>query len=177
MIRSWGLVALTGAAQPVFGDVTTAAVGLATQNGDIPVTVASTTRYKAGDRIYLAPGTGSQDLLLVDNIPSGTVLNCKAEGNVPTHVHASGIIVQLSLACMDVIVQLLGSHLLVLGTDSTVTVVPGGSAFYVLEPATAPAQPNAFRLGTSTDNNTLRTEDEWMIGTAADTVLVSAIVL
>ena len=66
MIRSWGKVTISGFAQPWFGDVLTAAVGLPNAGGIIPVPVASTTRYKVGDRIYLDPGQTNQDLLLID---------------------------------------------------------------------------------------------------------------
>lgn len=178
MIRSWGLVALSGAAQPWFGDVTTAAIALPQGNGIIPVTVASTTRYRAGDRIVVAPGTASQDTLLVDTIPSATVLNCRSEGNGTTHVHVTSTIIQLSIACMDVIIQAITAAAVWLGSDNTVTNVGGGSAFYELEPFTAPAQPNVFRLaGSIGSDNTCRTSDGWMIGTGTQTVAVSAVVL
>jgi hypothetical protein len=180
MIRSWGAVTLTGAAQPVFGDVTTAAVGLPSGAGIIAVTVASTTRYRVGDRIYLDPFQANQDLLLVGGIASSTVLNCTSEGGAPTHTHTTSAIIMLSLACLDVIVQSGASagHAIVLGSDNTVTATPGGSAFYVIQPFTAPAEGNSFRLAGSIGNTDVcRTNDMWMIGTAADIALVSAVVL
>ena len=175
MIRSWGLVTSSATAMPWFGDVTTAAVALPSNSGIIPVTVASTTRYRVGDRIVLDPDLTNADTLLVDTIPSATVLNCRIEGEAKSHTHANGAIIQLSIACMDVIIQGVGSGEIVLGTDNTVTAVPGGSAFYILQPVTSPAQPAAFRLTTSTDYNTVRTSDGWMIGVG--TALVSAVVL
>ena len=176
MIRSWGLVTSTGTAQPWFGDVTTAAVGLPSNSGIIPVTVASTKRYRAGDRIVLDPEQTNQDTLLIDTIPSATVLNCRLEGNGTSHTHANGAIIQLSIACMDVIFDCVGTGEIVLGTDNTVTAVPGGTAFKVLQPVTSPAQPNSFRLAGSIGGaNTCRTSDGWMIG--AGTLLVSAVVL
>ena len=179
MIRSWGLVTLTGSAQPWFSDVTTAAVGLGSAAGIIPVTVASTTLYRVGDRIYLAPGTNTQDMLLVDSIPSSTVLNCRAEGENPTtHTHLSGAIIQLSIPCMDIILVSQGAAVVWLGSDSTVTNVGGGTGFYPLQPATAPAQPNVFRLAGQVGNtNVCRTSDGWMIGTASQKVAVAAVVL
>jgi hypothetical protein len=177
MIRSWGLVTSTATAMPWFGDVTTAAVGLPGSNGLIPVTVGSTTRYRVGDRIVLDPEQTNQDTLLVIGIASSTVLNCMSEGNCPTHTHANGAIIQLSIAAMDIIFDNVGAGEIVLGTDNTVTTGPtGGSAFKVLQPVTSPAQPNTFRLAGSIGGaNTCRTSDGWMIGSS--TVLVSAVVL
>jgi hypothetical protein len=177
MFRSWGKVTLTGAAQPWFGDVTTAAVGLPNGFGIIPVTVASTTRYQVGDRIYLDPEQANQDIVIVDSIPSATVLNCRSEGTAPTHTHSIGAIIQLSLACRDVIIQNIGADLVVLGSDDTVALTGGGSAFYELQPATSPAQPNDFRTSPSSAVNADRTEDGWMIGTSGQTVFVAAKVL
>lgn len=175
MIRSWGLVALTGVAQPWFGDVTTASVGLAPHNGQIAVPVASTTRYRAGDRIILEPETANQDIFLVDGIKAGgtTVLLCHSEGDAPTHVHASGVILQLSIPCMDVIIQSNAAAAVWLGPDNTVTAA-GGSAFFRVDPT--PSTP--FRLaGSIGGSNNVRSSDGWMIGTAAQTVAVSAVVL
>jgi hypothetical protein len=178
MIRSWGLVTLSGVAQPWFGDVTTAAVGLGSAAGIIPVTVASTTRYRVGDRIVLDPEQTNQDTLLVDTIPSGTVLNCRAEGGAKTHTHTDGAIIQLSIPCMDVILQSDAAAVVWLGSDDTVTNVGAGSGFYALQPATAPAEANTFRLAGSIGSvNVCRTSDGWMAGTAAQTVAVSAVVL
>lgn len=179
MIRSWGLVTLTGSAQPWFSDVTTAAVGLGSAAGIIPVTVASTTRYIAGDRIVLDPEQTNQDTLIVDSIPSSTVLNCRAEGENPTtHTHLSGAIIQLSIPCLDVILQSQGAAVVWLGSDNTVTAAGAGSGFYALQPATAPAESNNFRLAGSIGNtNVCRTSDGWMIGTASQKVAVAAVVL
>lgn len=176
MIRSWGLVTSTATAMPWFGDVTTAAVALPGSSGIIPVTVASTTRYRAGDRIVLDPEQTNQDTLLIDTIPSATVLNCRLEGDGKSHTHTNGAIIQLSIACMDVIFDNVGTGEIVLGSDNTVTAVPGGSAFKVLQPVTSPAQSNSFRLaGSIGSSNTCRTSDGWMIGSG--TLLVSAVVL
>jgi hypothetical protein len=174
MIRSWGVVTLAGVAVPWFGDVTTAAIALPQGNGVIPVTVASTKRYKAGDRIIVDPGATDQDCLLVDTIPSATVLNCRSEGNATTHTHVTATLIELSIACMDVIIQNLSAAVAWLGTDNTVTAIGGGSAFYEL--AIPPAAPNVFREADSVAGvNTCRTNDGWIIGTGS--VAVSAVVL
>ena len=173
MIRSWGLVTLTGAAQPWFGDVTTAAVGLAAGDGSIPVTVASTTRYGAGDRIVLDPGQTDADTLIVQGIKSSTVLLCYSEDGSATHTHVTNTILQLSIPAMDVIIQSNAAAAVWLGSDSTVTAA-GGSAFYRVDPT--PSTP--FRLAGSVGGaNTVRSSDGWMIGTSAQTVAVSAVVL
>jgi hypothetical protein len=153
-------------------------VGLPEGNGVIPVTVGSTTRYRVGDRIVLDPEQTNQDTLLVERIVSGTVMNCNSESNVPTHTHASGAIIQLSIAVIDVILQAPNGNAAAvwIGSDDTVTVA-GGSAFYELPATTAPAQPAEFRQSQSGGYNIARTSDGWMIGTAADKVGVAAEVL
>lgn len=173
MVRSWGVVALTGAAQPWFGDLTTAAVGLGSAQGIIPVTVASTTRYRVGDRIILDPGQTDQDCLLVDTIFSSTVLNCRSEGEAKTHTHVTSTVLQLAIPCMDVIIQSNAAAAVWLGSDSTVTAA-GGSAFFRVDPT--PSTP--FRLaGSIGGSNNVRSSDGWMIGTSTQTVAVSAVVL
>lgn len=178
MVRSWGVVSLTGAAQPWFGDVTTAAVGLGSAQGIIPVAVASTTRYRVGDRIYLNPGQTDQDCLMVDTIPSSTILSCRSEGGAKTNTHVTNTILQLAIPCSDIILQAVDGDAAAvwLGPDNTVTVA-GGSAFYQLAKVAAAATPNSFRFSGSARHNVARTSDGWMIGTAADKVAVSAIVL
>lgn len=174
MVRSWGLVVLSGAAQPWFGDVTTAAVAAMPDGGIIPVTVGSTTRYRVGDRIYIEPDTANQDMLMIDGIPSSTVLNCRLEGGGKTHAHANTSIIQLSIPAMDVIIQSNAAASVWLGSDNTVATAGGGSSFYRLD--ATPSTP--FRLAGSIGGaNTCRTSDGWMIGTSTQGVLVSAIVL
>jgi hypothetical protein len=172
MIRSWGLVTLTGAAQPWFGDVTTAAVGLPNGDGLIPVTVASTTRYRVGDRFYLDPETNTQDILLVDTITSSTVLSCKSEGDAKTHTHGSGAVIQLSIPAAEINVQPLSTNTqtVFLGADNTVTNVPGGSVSREILPSSPPS------ANLSIGYNIMRTSDGWMVGTAGDKVIVAATV-
>jgi len=179
MIRSWGIVTLTGAAQPWFGDVTTAAVALPQGNGIIPVTVAATKRYRVGDRLILDPEQTNQDVVMVSSIPSSTVLNCVSEGQAVTHTHISGAIVQLSIAVEDVILQAVDGNTAAvwLGSDNTVTVA-GGSAFHQLQKVASGAVPQEWReAGEASDANIVRTSDGWMIGTLNDKVGVASIVL
>ena len=178
MLRSWGIVTLTGSAQPWFGDKCTAAVGLPLGNGIIPVTVTSTTFYRAGDRIVIDPLTASQDLLIIDTVASSTVLNCRSEGGV-THTHLTNAIIVLSIACSEIMIQAIdgNSATVWLGTDNTVTATPGGTAFQQLQKVTAGLAPALFRMTNSVAYNWARTSDGWMIGTASDKVAVTAIVI
>jgi hypothetical protein len=178
MIRSWGKVTLTGFAQPWFGDVLTAAVGLPNGAGIIAVNVASTTRYKVGDRIYLDPGQTNQDLLLIDSIPSSTVLNCRSEGQT-TNTHANGALVQLHLSVIDVQIQAVDGNAgaVWLGSDNTVTASGGGSAFRQLQKVTGGQTPNEWRSGYGIDHNESMTSDGWMCGTSTDYALFMAEVL
>lgn len=181
MIRSWGLVAMTGSAQPWFGAVTTAAIGLpAASTGIILVTVsaADSNKFQVGDRIYVEPGTANVDVLLIGAINTTTgVMSCTSEGNATTHTHATTIIIQLSIVCADIIVQTDAAAVIWLGSDSTVTNIGGGSAFYQLLPFATPAQPPVFRYSQSSTFNNLRTSDGWMIGTSTQLVAVSAVVI
>jgi len=177
MYRSWGVVTYTGAAQPLFYDTATAAIAIPGAGNPVIVTVASTAKYQVGDRIVAEPGAANSDTLLVFEIKSGTVMYCVSEGNVPTHAHAINSVLQLSIACREWGVQHLGAALAVLGTDNTVTAVPGGSAFHVLQPATAPAQENEYRSSPSSVVNGDRTNDAWIIGTSTQQALVYAKVL
>ena len=175
MLRSWGIVSLSGSAQPWFGDKLTAAVALPL-GGIIAVTVASTAKYQGGDRILLDPGQTNQDALLVDQIFSATVLYCRSEGGALTHTHASNALILLSIACAEIIVTNLSTaNPVVLGSDNTVTVTPGGSAFTVLYESST--QASIFRLTNCVEFNAVRTSDGWMIGTSGQSVGVAAIVV
>lgn len=178
MIRSWGLVTFGTPAIPWFGDALTAAVTLPGPGIDITVTVASTTRYAQGDRIVLDPLQTNQDILLVDSIKSATVLLCRLEGGGTPHTHANGALLLLSIACADVLIQNLSTaDPVVLGTDNTVTLTPGGSAYYVIAFRVTTAQPSQYNMSPSATHNINRTSDGWMIGTNGQTALVSARVL
>lgn len=166
MIRSWGKVTLNGSAQPWFPDVTTAAIGLPDGAGIIKVTVASTTKYRNGDRILVSPGAADVDTLMVDTIASSTVLNCKSEGNAPTHTHVTSTVIRLAIACADVMFQVLpgNAQAVWLGSDNTVTNVGGGSAFLQMQDVAPNAVPTDWRLSNNPQWNAHRTTDGWMAG-------------
>lgn len=170
MIRSWRVTTLTGSAQPAFGDVTTAAVALPLGNGIIPVTVADTTKYQVGDRIYLDPLQANQDMLMIDRLFSATVLWCRVEGETLTHTHANGAIIQLSIPCAGMNVQPLSANAnaLYVGPDNTILVTPAGNVSRQILPGNPPN--GQFTIG----YNIERTSDVWMVGTSGDKVIVAA---
>ena len=178
MIRSWGPTMLTGQAQPWFGDTLTAAIAVpASPTSLIAVTVASTTRYKAGDRIYLDPGQANQDIVLVQQVLSATVLNCIAEGQT-INSHANGALIQLAIAVIDVQMQAVDGNAgaVWLGSDKTVT-VKNGSAFRQLQKVSGGQVPQDWRSTQGGTSDICRTNDGWMIGTASDYVCQMAEVL
>jgi len=178
MIRSWGVNTLGASSQPWFGDVTTAAVGLPDSFGKISVTVASTARYQAGDRILVGPQTATQDVVKVDSIASSTVLNCQSEGNAKTHTHVTNTQIMLDIACAEIIITNLASDQPVwLGSDNTVTNTGGGSGFYPIEPVTGTNQPNSFRVSNSVNSDAIRTSEGWIVGTNGRTYSAAAIVV
>jgi hypothetical protein len=123
-----------------------------------------------GDRIYLDPGQTDQDLLLIDTIPSGTVLNCRSEGEAKTHTHVTNTIIALSIACSEILLTALTNNagLTWLGSDSTVT-VGGGSGFTYITAS------GSYNLGFP-QWNAIRSTEAWMIGTSGDKIGVAAIV-
>lgn len=171
MIRTFGPQTLTSTAAPWFGDVTTAAVRIQnTQN--VFVTVANTAIYQVGDRIVLNPASASRAVLRIDKLVSATVLRCQSESAAPLATFANGTIIMLAIACWAVDFQLIGAVTAFLGTDSTVTNVPGGSVFRELLPATANAA-NSYKYEKSTGQNPLNTSEGWMVGTSG-IILVAA---
>jgi hypothetical protein len=175
MIRSWGLQTLTGNAQPTFGDILTAAFSnLKADNGFYSVKVAKASQYQIGDRIILGFGGASPtNCLMVGAVNTSTnILSCISEGNAPVSNWPNGTQIVLSLACagLTVFVPLSNAGGIWLGSDSTVTNVGGGTAFYEL------VQSGAYPEGIP-QWNTIRTSDIWMAGTAADKAGVAAIIV
>jgi hypothetical protein len=176
MFRTFGLQALTGAAQPLFGDKITAALAIPPAGIDAIVTVANTAIYQAGDRINIDPGQSYVDTLLVTTILSGTTMQCTSQGGAPQHAHAVNAIISLSIPAAEIVVQLKDGTAAnaVLGADNTVTAVPGGSVIQVLYKTAAATPTVPFRFTNSVAFNTIRTDDAWIIGTAADTFIATA---
>jgi len=183
-LRTLGLVTLTGTAQPVLGDVTTAITPAPPDGPYTTITVASNVLYQTGDRIVLEPGTTNADAYTVEqkttilNGASTTQLQCRWEGGAGV-AHASGVILQLSLACIDTVVKPLsgGAGNVVIGSDATVTAVPAGSIITVIYKSAANVETMAWHMAGGSGNNVVNTADAWMIGTAGDKVAVYALVL
>lgn len=183
-IRQLGVQTLTGSAQPLMSDVTTAASVLPPDGVDMYIQVASNAIYQDGDRLILAPGTASQDSVKVVGFqtPAGATstvyLQCSLEG-ANGHAHGTGTVIQLAINAIDVVVSPVegGAAAVVIGADNTVTATPGGSAIYRLDKTTAGTQPNIWHMAGGVDHNVVNSADAWMIGTAADKVFVYALVL
>ncbi len=179
MLVTFGVQTLTGNAQPVLGDVLTAALANPFETTNDPVaTVANTAIYQVGFRITIDPETVSQDSYKIIKILSATTMQLSLEGS-KGHNHANGAIIQLAIAASDICVQALngGAGAVVIGADNTVTAVPGGSAVFVLDKTTSPTENNVWRMTDSGQYNPVNTADAWMIGTAGDKVIVYALVI
>jgi hypothetical protein len=175
MLRTFGIQTLTGSAQPLFTDVTTAIVPQVIGDNFIKVKVANLAIYQQGDRITLAPGTATPCTLLVDSTDAANkYLLCQVEGgNNLRQAYPSGTVITLSLAAMEVIVQADNANagVIYVGTDNTVTATGGGNVVYEVTPT------DPFRMTNSGSNNTVRTSDGWMAGTAGLKVVCTAVVL
>lgn len=182
-LRSFGVQTLTGVAQPVMSDVTTAAVLVPPSGVDAYITVASNTFYQVGDRIVLEPRTTNQDSYRViakvtgTGSSSTTVMQCSLEGG-SGHAHASGVVIQIAIPAIDVVVTPVdgGAGPVFIGADNTVTVSNGGTVCTRLDKTAAGTQANAWHMAGGTDHNIVDTAEAWMIGTLADLVYVYALV-
>ena len=168
---------MTGVAQPLMGDVTTAVVLIPLDTQDAIITVANTSIYQVGDRIVLEPRTTNQDTYKVSAIKSATTLQGSLEG-VVGHAHLSGVIVQLADAAVDVVVQPAdgGVGPVFIGADNTVTNVGGGNTIYRIDKTAAGTQGNVWHMAGGTDHNIVNTADAWMAGTGGDVVFTYALV-
>jgi hypothetical protein len=172
MQRTFGLQTLTGTAQPLFGDVMTAAMILPQANGVGIITVANNKIYEPGDRLLLDPEAADQDIVLVQQrVPASTTqLYVISEGGVVLNPHANGTVIALSIPAGDVVVQAnFGvTNAIYLGKDNTITNAGVGNVVYNVTPNTP------FRATYSGTHNTVRTSDFWIVGTAADKFIASA---
>lgn len=173
MWRTFGAQTLNGNAQPLLGDKLTAALAVPLHGIDPILTVANTAIYQDGDRITIDPLQTNQDSVLVTSILSPTTMQCTSQG-ATIHAHAVNAILQLDLVCAEVMVQAKSTNAnsLFLGTDNTVTSAGGGNVVQELTPGGTP-----FRMTNSAQYNTVRTNDLWMAGTAAQIAIVAAQVI
>lgn len=177
MVRTFGLQTLTGIAQPVIGDVTTAAVAVPFEGQDALITVANSAIYQVGDRIVLDPLTVNSTEYIVERIPSGTTLLARSHGNA--FAHASGAIIQLAPVCLDLVVlpNAGGAGPIFIGADNTITNAPAGNVIYRLEKIVAGTNGQPWHYGGGVGANILRASEVWTVGTAADTYFAYAVVL
>lgn len=172
MIRTFRSQALTGAAQPWFGDKITAAFVPPGAGGRCIVQVADSTIYQGGDRIILGAGQAGANILLVTQIPDATHLYCKSEGDAPVSAWAINTLIALDIACYAIsFIQFPGAAATTyLGTDNSVTAAGGGNVFYALSGG------GSFMYSKQEGQNPLRTAEGWMAGAATDSMIVAAYV-
>lgn len=176
MVRSWRLQTLTGVAQPVFGDLTTAAIVAGPPpNGDVQVTVADTSLYLLGDRIIVAPGQATQNILLVDSFVPGstTKMMCKSEGDLPVSAYPIGTQIALSMPAMNILIQAAYGSVnpIWVGADKTITSAGAGSAVFQVTPNIP------YESSRGASHNVVRTSDLWFAAVAATQGIASANIL
>ena len=169
MWRTFRKQAVTGAAQPIFGDKLTAAMAIPPDGVDPIITVADTTIYEVGDRITIDAGQVTADTLRITAKTSGTKMTGNSEG-APYHAHAVNAIIALAIPATEILFSGNGSALY-LGTDNTITNTGGGNVIYEILPGAS------FRMTYSANWNTVRTDDLWMAGSLSDTAIVAAQVI
>jgi hypothetical protein len=173
MVRSWRFITMTGSAQPLFGDLLTAAfTGKRGKEGLYLATVADTTKYQVGDRVIFGFGQAKPNLLMVDQLVSSTVLGLASEGNASVSAWGNGAQLCLSIACAQIVAQaaVLNAGNTYFGNDNTVTNTGGGSAFGEAGPS------SSWNYGVG-QWNIVRTSEIWIAGAASDKLGVSAVVI
>jgi hypothetical protein len=170
MFRTFGVVTLSGSAQPLLPDKLTAAMAIPPSGVDPIITVADTTKYQIGDRITLDPGAADADSVLVSEILSPTTMQVTSQG-APYHAHAVNTVTALDLCSGIILISpIANSGNLWIGADKTVTNAGGGSAFLPLVGGTF------YNLGQG-QWNVVRTTDMWMAGVLNDTVAIGVYVV
>jgi hypothetical protein len=170
MWRTFRKQALTGAAQPIFGDKLTAAMAIPPDGVDPVVTVADTSIYWEGDRFTIDADQANADTVLITHIKSGTQMQVTSQG-APYHAHAINAIIALAIPATEILITGNASTLY-LGTDNTITAVGGGNVIAAILPGAG------FRDTYSANWNTVRTDDLWMAGAGvSDSAIVAAQVI
>lgn len=171
MIRSWRFRTCSGAAQPAFGDVLTAALAYTPNRQNVILTVADTTLWQPTDQIIIAPQTAGKLSVQVTKIVDATHLLCQTVGDtpVPAGGFANSTIIVLSKACFAIHFRTpTGTVGVYLGPDNTVTNAGLGSSFELL------VGQDRWDYSFQNASNPLHTEELWMAGGAADKVGVAA---
>lgn len=181
MVRTWGFQTVSGNAQPLFGDVLSAAFSgqAASKSGLYAVSVAAvlfgtSPKYMQGDRIVLGfGGSTPTNILLVQTVDTvHNILYCKSEGDAPVAAWAINTQIALSISCAQIAInsKLSNAGNIEIGNDSTVTNTGGGSAFAEATPG------GSYSYGIAQFNALLTTE-LWFAGTANDAAGVAAIII
>ena len=172
MWRTFGIQALTGVAQPLFGDKLTAAMPIPPPDIDPVIHVADTSIYQDSDRINIEPGTANVDTVLVTAILGPTMMQVTSQG-APYHAHANSAMLELDIPAADVLVRGLSSNnqSVWVGVDDSITSSGGGLAIDEIIPS------GQFRMTMTGQFNTVRTSDAWVAGNISDSFLPSAQVI
>ena len=169
MWRTFGVQTLTGNAQPIFGDVLTAALAVQGDGTLATMTVANTAFYQVGDRITIDPFKTNQNTVLVEQLISATQMLVSGQ-SAQIAAHLNGAILQLDIACADIIIQA-GSQnddAVWLGSDNSITNAPSGNIVFEVIAG------YPFYTTNNVQFNSVRTKDLWMVGTASETAIVAA---
>ena len=170
MWRTFRKQALTGSAQPIFGDKLTAAMAVPINGVDPVITVADTTIYWEGDRITIDAGQATADTVRIIKKLTATTMQVNNEG-APLHAHAVNAIIALAIPATEILISGNGGAVY-LGTDNTVTSTGGGNVIYEILPGAS------FRDTYTANWNTVRTDDLWMAGGGvSDSAIVAAQVI
>ena len=171
MWRTFGVLTLSGSAQPLMPDKLTAAMPIPPDGVDPIMTVANTAIYQVGDRITLDPGQTDADTVLVGTILTSTRMSVSSQG-ATLHAHANNTVIALDLCSGIILISPLSGNTgtLWIGADSTVTNVGGGSAFLPLVGG------SSYNLGQG-QWNVVRTTDQWLAGTLNDKVAIGVYVV
>jgi hypothetical protein len=182
-----GIRALSGAAEPVFGTVLTAAVtpqpdpfagnnGPGTNQTQVEVTVSSTAGFTTGLQVAIGPGsafkpglsTSTADVGTIKQIVSATVLLVQGL----EQAHASGEFCILNEIVGNVhIIPVVTTTATYIGNGSTVA-AGDASVFDILPITASGAGPTYFHDSESIGGaQPMTTTEYWIIGTAGDTFL------
>ena len=182
MKRTFKFVSLVsaGTPQPLFGTTTTAACGpVGTPEKSLQsIAVADSSWFHQGDWAIINPENATVDKrerLLVESVPDGT--HIKVQGM--QYSHASGVYVQLAIACVSVFVQVKTANTspLVLGTEYNMVIATGVKCFTFLYPNAA-GQPVSVSDPMYGSVDGMKSDDYWFDGTTnGDSLLPSMTVL
>jgi len=167
MKRSFKTVVLTtgGTPQPVFGSTTSAAVP-ASPSSPISIQVADSSWFRQGDYMLLDPKGSNPELILIDGVPDATHVKL----HYTNFSHASGVFVQLSMACYSVYIQpVVDAAGIYIGTSPNMVKATGAFCIKILPTAL----PNDFTDVNYGLGNVENPSNYWFDGSTSDSILPS----